>query len=199
MSLEIYLDPKDPLGYLALQGTAALLANTESTALWLPMQVDSWKEPGPRPNPEADRGARHRWFRAAYRERELRYYAQVQQLPIHGLYRQTDSRQAAMAMLWLSSRQHTNETMLSFLQALTRNYWSAAEQGMDNSQMLPLLKAHDAPGFARFCEQEGPDQLAAQLNRNAELGVIRGPAFRYQEQLFIGREHLPLLAELISE
>lgn len=200
MSLEIYLDPKDPLAYLAIQGIDQLLASTAVPVQWFPMQVDNWAALGPEPAKDAGRGVRHRWFRAAYREREFGYYASVQQLPLVGLYRQTDSSRAAMALLWLAEQVVPDKTVTDFLSRLTQQHWADEQNGMDTqADLIPLLADHNPSGFLAFCEQDGPEHLARQQQRNAELGVIRGPAFRYQEQLYIGHEHLPLLAELISE
>jgi 2-hydroxychromene-2-carboxylate isomerase len=212
MILENYLDPKDPLAYLALPGTAALLEETQVTAQWFPMQVDVWSDPGPEPATDASRGERHRWFRANYRERELQYYVRVHNLPLTNLYRQTDSSHAAIALLWLSAQQAPNnplsesisESVVEFLQRLTQAHWAEPTSTLDNtSSIVPLLSAiepnFDIDSFMEYSKQQGPAALTQQMKTNAEVGVIRGPAYRFDDQLYIGREHLPLLAELISE
>lgn len=204
MNLEIYLDPKDPLAYLALPGTAALLEQTQMTAQWFPMQVNVWSDPGPEPATDASRGERHRWFRANYRERELQYYVDVHNLPLTNLYRPTDSSHAAIALLWLTAQQAPNKWVLEFLQRLTQAHWAEPTSTLDTtSSILPLLSAikpnFDTDSFVEYSKQQGPAALTQQMETNAEVGVIRGPAYRFNEQLYLGREHLPLLAELISE
>lgn len=202
MRLEIYLDPKDPLAYLALPGTIKLLEQTKGDVQWFPMQMECWSDPGPEPEADAGRGVRHRWFRANYRERELQHYAGVHQLPLTNLYRQTDSSQAAIALLWLAKQPGANNLVPKFLHHLTQAHWTEPNATMDmTASILPALSnLTDAiPGFTSYSTEQGSAELAAQLTSNAELGVIRGPAYRFNEQLYIGREHLPLLAELISE
>lgn len=205
MSLEIYLDPKDPLAYLALPGTSALLQQTNCAIQWFPMQVSAWSDPGPKPAVDASRGERHRWFRASYRERELQYYASVHDLSLTNLYRQTDSTHAALALLWLTEQEASSTRVLNFLQRLAKTYWADPNSQMEKiTSIQPLLAdtatdtSADTNGFSKYCAQQGPAALAQQLAMNVQLGVIRGPAYRFADQLYIGREHLPLLAELIS-
>lgn len=202
MSLDIYLDPKDPLAYLALPGTTKLLQQTNCDVQWFPMQVASWSDPGAEPAADAERGAKHRWFRANYRERELQHYAGVHQLPLTNLYRQTDSSQAALALLWLAKQPGANNLMPRFLHHLTQTHWADPNATMSmTASIVPALSnlTDTISGFKAYSTGQGPVELAEQLASNAELGVIRGPAFRFEEQLYIGREHLPLLTELISE
>lgn len=202
MSLEIYVDPKDPLAYLALPGTTKLLEQVRCDVQWFPMQVEGWHNPGPEPAADAGRGVRHRWFRANYRERELQHYAAVHQLPLTNLYRQTDSSQAAIALLWLATQPDANNLVPKFLMNLTQTHWADPNAAMDTAtSILPALSQliDITPEFQDYSTEQGSAALAAQLASNTELGVIRGPAYRFEEQLYIGREHLPLLAELISE
>lgn len=202
MRLEIYLDPKDPLAYLALPGTARLLQQTNCEAHWFPMQVAAWADPGPEPPADAARGDRHRWFRANYRERELLYYAGVLQLPLTNLYRHADSSHAAMALLWLATQPHASSAIPEFLSGLTQAYWADPKASMDKASTLRLLQdkvTTDTTPLDEFYVQQGPAALTQQLQANVERGVIRGPAYRFADQLYIGREHLPLLAQLISE
>lgn len=202
MNLEIYLDPKDPLAYLALPGTAKFLAHTGCDVLWFPMQVDNWSDPGPEPAADAGRGVRHRWFRANYRERELQHYAGVHQLPLTNLYRHSDSNQAALGLLWLTKQPGGHNLVLEYLHKLTQTHWADPKATMDMAaNIVPALSGltDNLASFKSYSAEQGPAELTAQLATNAELGVIRGPAYRFNEQLYIGREHLPLLAELISE
>lgn len=202
MSLDIYVDPKDPLVYLALPGTTQLLAKAKCDARWFPMRVDGWSDPGPEPAADAGRGVRHRWFRANYRERELQHYAGVHQLPLTNLYRQSDSSQAAMALLWLSKQPAANNLVPMFLVKLTQAHWANPNATMDlDADILPLLRdlTDNPAGFKSYRSEQGPAELEAQLAANSALGVTRGPAYHFEEQLYIGREHLPLLTELISE
>jgi len=197
--LAFYLDPKDPECYLALVGTKALVATTGVALGCYPLQIPTTAQPPAQPAANEARGIRHRWFREAYRARELHYYANVLQLPLQDIYRSAESTQAAMAMLWL--QQHPSvDTLTWLLDLCTAHFRQPISLTDDQDAIQRLLVANGAKpaGLARFWADEGPRILAAQLESNAAAGVIRGPAYEWQGELYIGREHLPLLHSLIG-
>ena len=198
--LAIYLDPKDPECYLALPGTRALLQDTAVTACWYPLQVDLPNAPKPEPKSSEARGLRHRWFRENYRARELAYYAKVLGLPLQAIYRSARSQCAAIALLWLQQQQQPVD-VLNWLQALCQRHFEQAAALTDHQDTIITLLAEqglDTADFEHYLAQQGQQQLQIQLEKNLQQGVIRGPAYRWQDQLYIGREHLPLLHQLIT-
>ncbi len=202
--LEIYLDLTDPAAYLALPGTLGLLASTGCSASWHPLRCEPYKPPGTRPGADADRGVWHRWFRASYRQRELHYYAGVLGLPrrhTHSTVEPTGAATCNMPILWLEQLGAPATAAGKLLLNVVRQHYAHSQPCLNNEQQLAQLLSEsgfNGEDFADYCNTNGRAALDAALAEATRAGVIRGPAYRLQEALYIGREHLPLLAEQLG-
>lgn len=195
--LTIALDLRSPFSYLALRPSFELVDETGVEVEWLPVRALTLSPPS-RPGPGDDRGVRHRRYRAEMLAREIEVYAAAQGLTIEGPYRDGGADAVHLAWLWL--RDGAPARFRAFLEEAFGRYWSRKldpEQLDDVSALLDEL-ALDGARFRHWADRDGPAALSASQARAAELGLLQAPAYRWQGELFLGRQHLPMLRWLLS-
>jgi 2-hydroxychromene-2-carboxylate isomerase len=196
-TLSVALDLRHPLAYLALGPTRAFARRRGLEPNWLPLTVPTLNPPSP---PEAgdDRGARHRRYRAQAIAREIAVYAEAQGLVLHDPYRQADAGAANGAWLWVRDRRP--EALGSFLETLFRAYWAAGLDPSDPDAVAALVDATgaDAAGFRAWYPREGEDALASLAAELGGYGLFQVPAFVVQDEVFYGRQHLPMIEWILD-
>lgn len=196
-ALTVLLDVRHPLAYLALHPT---LAFAESLALevdWLPFTVPSLRPPS-LAQPGDDRGIRHRRYRAQALAREVETYAEAQGLVVRDFYRDGDVGAASIGWLWVRARQ--SEHLPAYLAELFRAYWSLELDLSSVEQVANLLERLelDVAGFSAWSEAEGPGAVEALQAEVLEQGLYQVPAYRVEDEVFYGRQHLPMIRWILS-
>ena len=186
--LSVAIDIKNPLDYLALEPTLCLADDLGIAVDWLPFvgRPPARQMPG-----GIDRRSRHLRWRAANAARELERYAAVQGLILHDPDRAPDTALAGMALLAARAR---GETVLRhYLRASFEGYWSGNLNIDDRDALAHLL----AEAGVRCFEPDpaGFEELQEGLR---EAGIFRTPAYRLDDELFIGRAHLPMIRWILE-
>ncbi len=185
--LTIFIDFKSPASYLALEPTIALIEETGVETKWLPFSTRPFNIP-PEKSDETV-GERHRRVRArAQRDTHL-FYAKA----LGREMRFPDPMPGSEAALAALAAYDGNP--LEFIQAAFAAYWVRGAD-LDDEAVVSALLAEvgaDTAGFAKAREK-----LAAIQSAAMESGVIDAPAYVIDEQLFVGREHLPWIGEIIA-
>jgi len=198
--LTVLLDLRHPLSYLALRPAIEFGAAMSIEINWLPLTVPPLRPPTA-VGPDDDRGVRHRRHRAHAIAREIAVYAQQQGLVIRDYYRHDRNDDVDAANLgWLWLRERYPDRLQAYLQELFRGYWSGQ---LDASRIEPvgeLLHSLDADqqSFAKWCVEAGPSmaaRLAAELH---EKGLFQVPSFVVKDEVFIGRQHLPMIRWILQ-
>jgi 2-hydroxychromene-2-carboxylate isomerase len=195
--LRILLDVRHPLAYLALQPAVAFARERGIAVDWLPLSVPSLNPPSD-PGPDDDRGIRHRRHRARALAREIETYAAAQGLAIREAYRDGDARALNLGWLWV--RERHPDRLVDFLTRAFREYWSLALDASGPGAVARLLDALEADGgaFLAWCDTEGPllaESVAAALR---ERGWFQVPAFVVEDEVFYGRQHLPMIRWILD-
>ncbi len=198
--LTVFVDIADPYSHLALPGTLRLLRQTKRCAYWYPFVRPALKKPEP-PFANESRGAAHRRFRGEYRERELRFYATALDLPLRQLYKQPNTLPFANALLWLSVMEPSSTRVPAFVQTCFSRYWSATLQIDHCNELAQLLTNSGADGehWLRAATADGYLTEGARAQTEAHVaaaraaGLFNTPAYLYDDEVFYGRAHLPLL------
>lgn len=196
-ALPVAIDFKSPYACLAIGPTCALAEELGLDIEWRPFLTAAWKKYPP-PSPGEDRGTRHRRFRAEYIERDLMRYAADRGLAIRGLYRQTDSTLAAIGLLW--ARRGPAPLAQAYVRRVFERYWREELDLEDERQIRALLAELDAPlfGFEEFVRGEGRTELERAQAELQNAGVFDVPTYIVNGDVFLGRQHLPLIRRLLS-
>ena len=187
--LKIYIDFKSPAAYLALKPTRALLAKKQPPTQWLPFRVRTRETP--KRGTDETVAAAHRRVRAESRRRIFLHYAEVQGVEM----RFPKTRLGTDLALGVLAEIEGDR--LPFIDTCFAAYWTAETNLDDENTLAELVKksgvAHDGD-FARARKT-----LAAALAEAEEAGVVDTPAYLLGGQQFVGREHLPWVAEILDE
>ncbi len=195
--LRVAIDFKSPHAYLAIGPTSAMADELGAAIDWQPFLGARWKTLAP-PSPGDDRGTRHRRFRAQYFERDVTRYAANRGLALRGLDRQTDSTLAAIGLLWV--KRVSPSLARNYVERVFEGYFRETLDIEDERAIGVILAGINAPvsGFETFAEGEGAVELERVQSELREAGVFDVPTYRIADDMFLGRQHLPLIRRLLS-
>jgi 2-hydroxychromene-2-carboxylate isomerase len=195
--LTVLLDVRHPHAMLALQPAIALARETAVDVNWLPVVSQPLKPPT-RPSPDDDRGVRHRRFRAESIAREIAVYAEARGLVLEGYYRDPDP--AALNLGWLWLRAEHPEKLTPFLLESFRRYWQRDLDPASLVEVAALVESLNADGdrFRSWCAGAGVALAAAIDDELRERGLMRVPAYLVEDEVFIGRQHLPMIRWILG-
>jgi 2-hydroxychromene-2-carboxylate isomerase len=190
----VCVDFKNPHALLAVAPTRALEARLAARFDWRPLVLAPLSPPKPIGVGD-DRGARHRSIRAAYLERDLERYASARGLELRDLYRSPDGALASLGLLWL--RQEAPELAGDYVTRIFELVW---QRGADvaSAAVVESALGGDPRAFRAWAEREGARELAANQRELAEAGAWNVPAYLLHGEVFIGRQHLPMVEWLLS-
>ncbi len=193
--LTVCVDVRHPQAYLALGPVRALAEELAVAVDWLPFPAAPMKPP---PAPSGDRGSRHRRARARYQEMDLARYAAAQGIALSDPYRDDDSTPASLGLLWL--RAHAPDKAADYLQQVFAGFWEKRLDVEDPAAVGRIVAGlgEDAAGFAALAAGPGPADLAALRERLVAAGVFGVPSLVVEDEVFVGRAHLPMVRWRLS-
>lgn len=194
--LRVYIDFKSPEAYLAIRPTLALSRRRGWRVDWLP--CDAPQEPTPVINLKAtdpeDVGERHRRVRAAARRDAHLHYAALQGAPMRFPSAPGETALALAALMFARETFATGDPT-GFVEAAFEAYWAEGANLNDVDVIVKLLakSGGEASGFdAAHYLRRLNDELASA----GALGVLDAPTYLVGTEMFIGRQHLPLIERL---
>ncbi|MCP5068508.1 MAG: hypothetical protein GY946_18260 [bacterium] len=196
-ALSIALDIRHPLAYLALRPAIDFGRETAIDIDWLPLPGRSLREPST-PGAGDDRGTRHRRYRANMIGREIAVYAHASGLTLLEPYRSGPSDAANLAWLWV--RAQTPDMLPTFLEELFRRYWALELDAADHADATDVLRTLDlhSPGFDEWTRTEGPRRAEDIASTLLNSGVLQTPAYLIEDEVFYGRQHLPMIRWILD-
>jgi len=197
--LIVYIDFKSPYAYLAIAPTLALGAQLEIDIDWRPFELDIPSYLG---SAKLDQGGKvvasnrsaSQWSGVKYAYFDCRRYANLSGLTIRGTEKIWDTHLPAIGLLWV--RQHRDAALLErYLRAVLQPFWRRELDVEDAGVIKAVLAAVGATveGFDDFVTGDGKqanDELQAAAFAAGVFGV---PSYVVNEEIFFGREHLPLI------
>ncbi|MDH3686934.1 MAG: DsbA family protein [Myxococcales bacterium] len=197
MKLTVALDIRHPFAYLALGPTIELRRETGVEIDWLPVRTQPLRTPSV-PAPDDDRGVRHKRHRAEMIAREIAVYADAQGLRIESPYR--DGPTAALHSAWLWIRVHAPDVLETFLERAFARYWALDLDPHSLDEVVTLaggcgLDEGAIRAWTAGKGKDADDRIAAEL---AEAGVFQTPAYLLGDEVFYGRQHLPMIRWLLE-
>ncbi|MGH0031898.1 MAG: DsbA family protein [Myxococcota bacterium] len=196
-TLTVLLDVRHPFACLALGPTRALGESLGIDVNWLPIEAQPLNPPST-PAPGDDRGVRHKRYRAQAIAREIDVYAAAQGLVLRDPYRAGDVAAANRGWLWVRDR--APAALPDWLERLFAGYWSVELDASDPRAVAATIDAvgADGAGFLDWCDGDGAaaaERLAAELR---ERGVFGVPAYLLEDEVFQGRQHLPMIRWILE-
>ncbi|MEM8917503.1 MAG: DsbA family protein [Pseudomonadota bacterium] len=187
--LTVHIDFKSPAAWLAIRPTLALAEKHDVPIAWKPFPT--FERPMPDLPEKASVGETHRKVRAESRRRIFRKYAALQGLELNfpEVPKGTD---LALGALELISGDRT-----AYVEAAFKAYWQDQADLNDPETVTSLITHSVAEPFA--AEQSACAEALASATESAEAdGIVDAPAYQIADQMFIGREHLPWISEIIA-
>ena len=188
-AIDIYIDFKSPAAYLALAPTRELLKRTGAHATWHPFNTRL--STIPEEKAVENKGEKHRRVRAIARRDVHLLYAGVQNLPM------VFQDQPFEAQLALAVLQDLNKDVDRYIDAAFKSYWQD-QQDLNNPDVVAAL-LQDLQLDMPVPDIQTVTRVIDEASDTAQnQGVIEAPAYVVADQVFIGREHLPWIEELLS-
>ena len=193
----VALDIRHPFAYLALGPAIRLSRELGRSIDWLPLAAQSLHPPS-EPADDDDRGTRHKRHRAHMIAREIAVYSDVQGVRIEEPYRSGPSDAVQQGWLWL--RERAPRSLEPFLEESFRRYWSVAldPDDLDGVAQVVADCGEDAASFRTWSQTEGPAATARVAEALAQAGVFQAPAYLVRDEVFYGRQHLPMIRWLLE-
>ena len=142
-----------------------------------------------------DRSARHRSIRAAYVARDLERYARARALELRDLYRSPDVTRASLGLLWL--RREAPQLAGDYVARVFELLWQR-DADVAGAAVVESALGRDPSAFRAWAAKEGALELAANQRELVEAGAWNVPAYLLHGEVFIGRQHLPMLEWLLT-
>jgi len=192
--ITVCIDFGSAASYLAFEPTRALESWLGIEFDWRPIALPAL----PRPRPAQlgdDRGTRHRRARAEYLARDLARYAESRGLALGDVHRNPDTGLASRGLLFL--RKNAPERVRAYCASVFELIWQRDADPSDPLAIGELLGATERRFFATG-EQDAARELAENARELGEAGVWNAPAYLVDGDVFIGRQHLPMIAWLAT-
>ncbi len=184
--LTVYIDFKSPAAYLAIKPTLALARRLSLSLDWRPFQTV--ERDVPKLGKEETVGESHRRVRAASQRALAIKYARHQgidlRFPPHpGV---TDLALAVLAQL--------DGDPLPFIEEAFAAYWQD-HADLDEADTVRAIVSQSGVNYSGDINA-ARESLDLALQRAEDAGIVGAPAYVIDEQIFVGREHLPWIEEI---
>ena len=176
---------------LAVNPTCALADELGVAIEWLPLPMPVRDAPPPiRRNGETD-GQRHARVRAEYYARDTARYARWQGIEVNRDADGVDSTLACVGGIWADRHGVARDYNLHVL----REFWAGRLDIQDRDGLTDVLAELGAPGFGDF---DFEVELAEHRQSVRARGVFTLPAYLVEDEIFVGRQHLPMVRWLLT-
>ena len=188
--IEFAFDFASSASLLALKPTLVLADELGVDIAFHPFPTDA---PRGAPTPSATESVaeRHARVRAEYHAKDFARYAKVQGIEVNRAPAGADSKLASIACLQ-ARRQGVAK---AFVERLFHDFWAGRLNIEDRDAVADVLAE---VGGGAFEAEQLEAEYDAERQALAERGVHAVPTFLAADQLFIGRQHLPMIRWLLS-
>ncbi len=197
--LSVYIDYNGPAAFLAKDPTYALEDEFGLEIDWKPLILDHPIRRERKPVSEETKGERHSRARAEYVQMDQQRYAQAQGLTLKHPSRRWDSTLAAVGLIWAKEQ---GRTMLrGYTDRVFERFWKQ-ELDIENPTELKGVLSEagaDVEGFEEYIEGDGRVIQAEIQNAALDAGIFDVPSYSIDAEIFLGRQHLPMIRWLLSD
>ena len=197
--LTVVLDLRYPQAYLAFHPALRFAQHRGLAVDWLPFPASTLKPPTA-PLEGEGRSVQHRRIRAEAIAREIEVYADRQGLELREFYRSEESTAFNLGWLWV--REYHAEHLENFLSEAFRAYWAVEFDPASESEVAALIEGLDqgldARRYRAWCREKGPESFESTIQDLRDRGVFAAPSYLIGEEIFLGRQHLPMIDWLLQ-
>lgn len=190
--LSIVIDFKSPNAYLALRPSFELVDSLGIDVEWIPFAAEPIK-PYATVAADAPRGAHHRWIRAQYWAKDLERYAERQGLTLKEIHRAPDVLLPGMGLQWL--KQNAPDRIRSYLTQCFQGWWSGTLEIESEDAVAALIESTE---FVDYCRGQGRLEWEILQGQLLAAGIFEVPSYVVGNELYLGRQHLPMVRKLLQ-
>ena len=192
-ALVAYIDFKSANSRLALGPTLALVDEVGATVDWRPLGFQP-KHPKAG-SADASRSAVHARVRAEYRHREQALYARNQGIELIHPPANWDDFAANAGLLWLRRQGAEARQCRAYVAQVFADLWAGRMDSADATATAAVIVATGGEGveFGAYLAGRAQAELDAVFAEARALGANDTPAFVVGGELYIGRQHLPVI------
>lgn len=185
--LTVFIDFNSPASYLAIEPTLQLVKRLGIELRWKPFRTTL--QPIPKEVPNESQGQSHRRVRALARQQTHIHYAKLQGIELKFPFAPSRT-DLALGVLAQCSKNPEN-----FIRKAFYVYWHNHFDLNDADTVREIIEQCENIGDINIPQALHSLESAQKFAENA--CIIDAPAYMIGEQLFIGREHLPWIEEIL--
>ena len=201
--IDIYIDFKSPYAYLAINPSIKFAKRNKLKINWLPCVLEipdflgSAKVDDQRNILESDRNP-HQWRRVKYSYMDCRRYANIRDITIRGPQKIWNTQLISIALLWTKNNNY--ELTELFIEYVFEKFWKRELDIEDYCVITSVLKhiGINSKFFKEWSINDGKKELEVITEKGQEKGVFGVPSYYFDNELFWGREHLPMIEAKIT-
>ncbi|MEM9105128.1 MAG: DsbA family protein [Pseudomonadota bacterium] len=191
-TIRVYTDYRSPYAFLADADIHSLEKKHDVTLDWYPYILPIEEYLG-----TEDQRTGHQWRRIKYAYKDARRLAEEDGLVLYGAKRLFDGYYSSAGLLF--AKEHG--FFPAYHQIVFSRVFNRDLQIDDLSEMAQAVEqaGGSAGAYRDWAEGEGRDAVKAVVAEAEELGVFGVPMMVYNEELFWGRDRIPLLEKRLQE
>ena len=191
-ALVAYIDFKSANSRLALGPTLALVDEVGATVDWRPLSFQPKRLKSG--SADASRSAVHVRVRAEYRRREQALYARNQGIELIHPPADWDGFAANAGLLWLRRQAAEARQCRAYVTQVFADLWAGRMDSADVQATAAIAAAGgEGAEFGAYLAGPAQAELDAVFAEARALGANDTPAFVVGGELYIGRQHLPVI------
>ena len=197
--LSVYIDYKSPAAYLAVDPTYALEDEFGLEIDWKPLILERPIRRERESVAEETKAERHARVRAEYVQMDQQRYAQAQGLSLKHPSRDWDSTLAAIGLIW--AKKQGRSILRSYTHRVFERFWKQ-ELDIEKATALKAILCEagaDVEGLEEYMEGDGRVIHGEIQNAALEAGIFDVPSYLIDGEIFLGRQHLPMIRWLLSD
>ncbi len=202
-SLIVYVDYKSPYAFLALAPTYQLEDDFGIRIDWRHLTLDIGSYLGTAKADEQgkvleSKRSEEQWAWVRYAYRDAKRTARQRGLVLKGTMKIWDSSLAAIGMQW--AKNASGDCLRRYSLAVYERFWRRELDIEDPTVIEALLAEAGAPtsGFQGYLAGPGRREHDALQAKLLPAGLFGVPTYVIEDQVFFGREHLPMVRWLLG-
>ena len=200
-TIALYSDYKSPYAYLAVAAADALARDFGAEIQWRPYILDIPAYLGAanvddEGNVLSEARNAHQWRRVKYSYMDVRRYANREGLTIRGPRKIFNSMTAGVGMLYAQAH-----GVFRPYHDLVFERFFKRELDIEDVASIGAILAEagaDVTSWDTYATGDGPDDVKRIQDEAEEMGVFGVPTFVLDGEIFWGREHLPVIEEMLK-
>jgi len=201
--LIVYMDFKSPYAYIAKNPTYEIADQLGIEVDWRPLTLDIPSFLGSARLDERGKVVEsqrtpQQWAGVKYAYHDARRYASLRGITLRGTVKIWDSRLAGIGMLW--AKAHGRGVLRAYLDRVYEPFWKRELDIEDPAVVQRVLRDSGAnvDGFIAHATGEGKLQYDDMQRAIFEAGIFGVPTYVVADEVFWGREHLPMVRWLLA-